>query len=598
MSEKISGKQNQKSVNPKDQDSPAAPVGTYSSECFPFRNGSLVSSLDHGNSDHRTFFNPSKVEQWVANSASGPDTFLQFASFDQAGGMSGSDPSLSGAVPEMPGSFSVSRSTVSHVSLQHSAQIAGANGSMMNYDDMCTANATSRIDPNLDLSPGLEFDGSVDFLGEQYHHDIWSYQAPVDDDSLFSNSAAVHTKGVNNEPGLCSEWPPAPFQAGDELLSAPIPCTSQSVAWSPLLVVDPSASSSYSQSSLLVPQPNTPLSPATQEETWCATQRGNSEEETGLYPQFSIGDAVHFPSPVYPDGNMSTLKPQRVFQQRAPLSNIDSWPQCEVSGQVYMASTFPNQRRSSEGETTTAREHPLYHVGPRDDGLYHCPFAGEEDCTHKPEKLKCNYDKHLDSHLKPYRCKVPSCVEVPFSSTACLLRHEREAHGMHGHGEKPHLCHFQECERSAPGNGFPRRWNLGDHMKRVHDYTGPASSTGSSSPTPSSASSFYQGIPSKRRTSNTSQSEAPKRVKAGPCPKPSSKASSKASKSIAPATSQGKQRQTMDKEWHEKKAAIKAGLECLDPNDAMASEQINADCEVLRTIGLRIRRHEAGQLGN
>lgn len=411
VTEKISGKQGRESVNhPKDQDSPAVPVGTYANEYFPFRNGSLVSCLDHGSSDHRTFFNPSsKVEQWVANSASGPDAFLQFASYDHAGGMNGSDSSLPGAVPEIPGSFSVSRSTVSRVSLQHSAQFAEPHGSMMNYDDMCTANAASRIDSSLELSQGLEYDGNVDFSGEQYHHDLWSYQAPVDDESLFSNSAAVHSIG-GNESGLCSEWRPAPFQASDELLSAPIPCASQSVAWSPLLV-DPSVSSSYSQSqsSLLVPQPNTPLSPATQEDPWCATQRGNSEEETGLYPQFSIGDAVNFPPPAYPDGNIrfvrhlsyrqiqsdklySTLKPPRVFQQRAPISSIDSWPQCEVSGQVYMASTFPNQRRSSEGETTTAREHPLYHVGPRDDGLYHCPFAGDEDCTHKPEKLKCNYE--------------------------------------------------------------------------------------------------------------------------------------------------------------------------------------------------------------
>lgn len=304
VSEKISGKQGPKSVNhSKEQDSSSVPVGTYSNECHPFRNGSLVSSLDRGSSDHRTFFNPSKVEQWVANSASGPDAFLQFASYDQAAGINGSDPSLSGAVPEIPGCFSVSRSTVSHVSLQHSAQIAGPNGSLMNYDDMCTANAASRIDSNLEFPQGVEFDGGVDFLGEQYQHDLWSYQAPVDEDSLFSNPAAVHSKGINNESGLCSEWPPAPFQAGDELLSAPIPCASQSAAWSPLLV-DPSVSSSYSQSSLLVPQPNTPLSPATQEDTWCATQRGNLEEETGLYPQFSIGDAVHFPSPVYPDGNL------------------------------------------------------------------------------------------------------------------------------------------------------------------------------------------------------------------------------------------------------------------------------------------------------
>ena len=162
---------------------------------------------------------------------------------------------------------------------------------------------------------------------------------------------------------------------------------------------------------------------------------------------------------------------------------------------------------------------------------------------------------------------------------------------MHGHGEKPHLCHFADCERSQPGNGFPRRWNLGDHMKRVHEYTGPAYSTGSSSPTPSSASSFYQGVPSKRRTSSSSQAEGQKRAR-------STKTVQKAGKTAAPSTSQGKQRQTMNKLWHEKKAAIKAGLETLDPNDAHASEQINADYALLQTIGMNIRRHEASQLAN
>lgn len=85
--------------------------------------------------------------------------------------------------------------------------------------------------------------------------------------------------------------------------------------------------------------------------------------------------------------------------------------------------------------------------------------------------------KFVDSHLKPYRCKAETCEGNRFSSTACLLRHEREAHGLHGHGDKPFLCVYEGCERSAPGNGFPRQWNLRDHMKRVHnDY---ASTTGS-----------------------------------------------------------------------------------------------------------------------
>lgn len=43
-------------------------------------------------------------------------------------------------------------------------------------------------------------------------------------------------------------------------------------------------------------------------------------------------------------------------------------------------------------------------------------------------------------------------------------------HGMHGHGSRPHLCLYDGCERAVPGHGFPRRYNLLDHMRRVHDH--------------------------------------------------------------------------------------------------------------------------------
>lgn len=111
--------------------------------------------------------------------------------------------------------------------------------------------------------------------------------------------------------------------------------------------------------------------------------------------------------------------------------------------------------------------------------------------------------KHLDSHLKPYRCKAPACVSVPFSSTACLLRHEREAHGMHGHGDRPFMCSYSDCERSLPGNGFPRRWNLMDHMKRVHDHQAPVNS-GRTSPALSETAKPGR----KRRTSTSSQTSS------------------------------------------------------------------------------------------
>ncbi|KAF2725923.1 hypothetical protein K431DRAFT_299645 [Polychaeton citri CBS 116435] len=136
---------------------------------------------------------------------------------------------------------------------------------------------------------------------------------------------------------------------------------------------------------------------------------------------------------------------------------------------------------SSEGDEGRYRNHPLYAQGPAKDGLYYCPFkdtATDPSCNHKATKLKCNYDKYIDSHLKPFRCKFETCAKQEFSSTACLLRHEREAHGMHGHGERPHLCWYTGCERGMSGNGFPRRYNLFDHMKRVHDHKETPSTSG------------------------------------------------------------------------------------------------------------------------
>jgi hypothetical protein len=39
---------------------------------------------------------------------------------------------------------------------------------------------------------------------------------------------------------------------------------------------------------------------------------------------------------------------------------------------------------------------------------------------------------------------------------------------MHFYGKNPHHCHFAGCDRAI--EGFPRRWNLRDHMRRVHKY--------------------------------------------------------------------------------------------------------------------------------
>ena len=76
---------------------------------------------------------------------------------------------------------------------------------------------------------------------------------------------------------------------------------------------------------------------------------------------------------------------------------------------------------------------------------------------------------------------------------------------MHGHGDKPFLCTYEGCERSNPGYGFPRQWNLRDHMRRVHnDSCVPSTSVPASSPPASGSSSNSKGRKRKKDTSGSS----------------------------------------------------------------------------------------------
>lgn len=50
--------------------------------------------------------------------------------------------------------------------------------------------------------------------------------------------------------------------------------------------------------------------------------------------------------------------------------------------------------------------------------------------------------------------------------------------------------------------------------------------------------------------------------------------------------------------FQERKVALAAGIENLDPKDILASKQIIADYAVLQTIGMTIRRDEASHFAN
>lgn len=228
-------------------------------------------------------------------------------------------------------------------------------------------------------------------------------------------------------------------------------------------------------------------------------------DDSWLQPLPDSPPDSHENSPIF-RGQSQRLNGKLGSQQVMATEDLTGSAMTAIGDDFSLPPSWSTRRQSSEGES--ARDHPLYkNAFPQADGLFHCPWEGQASCNHKPEKLKCNYDKFVDSHLKPYRCKVDSCENARFSSTACLLRHEREAHAMHGHGDKPYLCSYDGCDRALPGNGFPRNWNLRDHMRRVHNDNGSSvQAKAASSPPPSSRKESSKGRKRKNDISESASS--------------------------------------------------------------------------------------------
>ncbi len=198
------------------------------------------------------------------------------------------------------------------------------------------------------------------------------------------------------------------------------------------------------------------------------------------------------------------------------------------------------------------------------------------------------FSKHIDSHVKSYRCRESFCVTKRFSSATCKLRHERKIHDKHDHEKKSHLCAFLKCNRSVPENDFSRHWNRSDHMKRVHDYDEAASFNESELFTISSTNSFDQDIDTltsrRRRTSSTFRTKSRKQTKSF-----TSKLIN-ASKDLATSIFYEKQRLFMKQQWLKQKVIMKDCLDHLNSDDILEWEKINNDYAVLQVVDLSIRR--------
>lgn len=141
---------------------------------------------------------------------------------------------------------------------------------------------------------------------------------------------------------------------------------------------------------------------------------------------------------------------------------------------------------------------------------------------------------------------------------------------MHGHGDKPFLCTYEGCERSNPGCGFPRQWNLRDHMRRVHNDdcvpNAPPPVSASASAPPASGSSSTKG---RKRKKDTSESAAGKKSSS-----PKSGQGSGRDPAPPPKVEEGPTNQELE-QWHEHQKALQSLVQgWTQPNDPYFIQQV------------------------
>ncbi|KAK4142163.1 uncharacterized protein C8A04DRAFT_13456 [Dichotomopilus funicola] len=104
-------------------------------------------------------------------------------------------------------------------------------------------------------------------------------------------------------------------------------------------------------------------------------------------------------------------------------------------------------------------------------GKYPCTWA---NCNEKVREWirKCEYNKHMDKHERPYKCGRPDCKKLlGFTYPGGLSRHRREVHHLNGGPKTVLYCPHPACKRHE-GKGFGRQENLTEHLRRLHPNAG------------------------------------------------------------------------------------------------------------------------------
>ena len=341
-----------------------------------------------------------RISQWAASSATGPN----YPTYGPNCTTYGSDMSLTSVAPPASGAYPVPYSDDFQFS-SYAIPLEQAYVPDLSYDESSAYNAGaqfSRMNISQEVGQGQSLNLSTCYDGQDPSTEIQSYGLPAGNGFTMESHPPMTICNTTNGYDSHTGWG---VQAMQDVCGSNTMVNSQPSDWTSSMTMTPSTSSLPSEHSYLSHQPDTPVSAIMLDGMW-PIANGSLDGDLGMVPPFTIGEAAQVQSAGYyedqrlaffsmpaciPNPRHSTIRPNQSHARGALNMDLFSTQDSQAFG-VPQYPVMDGSRRGSDGENRNARDHPFYKVEARKDGLYHCPFATTDDCTHKPEKLKCNYE--------------------------------------------------------------------------------------------------------------------------------------------------------------------------------------------------------------
>ena len=174
---------------------------------------------------------------------------------------------------------------------------------------------------------------------------------------------------------------------------------------------------------------------------------------------------TNFGVPTMGVGDPYPLSPQSERHRSTSIPTSGSPINSLITSPVMSTSQSPQNSESSTRHRVSVQRSQEPPRNDKDE-----IYCSHEECAADPPtfRRRCEWNKHMDKHERPYKCTEAGCEKLQgFTYSGGLLRHQREVHKKNSTAKATLFCPDVNCNRHT-GQGFTRRENLNEHIRRRH----------------------------------------------------------------------------------------------------------------------------------